>query len=396
MLAYQYRHLQWRVVAVALILFTFATLFAAPPAPAAAQTTQRCFAETGQCIARPIRAYWEANGGLAVFGYPITNQRRETVEGRNLELQWFERDRLEIQASGLVTAGRLGVRFLDLQFRAWKRGEPMPYNPDCRVFAETGQQTCGAFLRYWQASGGLERFGYPVTEMMLEMIEGREYLVQYFERRRMELHSELPGSPVLLGLLGNEIGRIEASASQAGYPGCLNTMSTAMRQAYALLNIPEGLGCPLLYAPTDIPASTQRFETGEMIWINPVSISIPGGVLPPTVFAYHQSVSARYPRFQIASDTWQAGIDPDTPNDVPPAGRYAPWRGFGKVWAADTQLRGNIGWAIEPQALDRRAEYQLFDRGIMLRVYELGSRAVVYAALSNNQDVPLYAQRVMP
>jgi hypothetical protein len=37
---------------------------------ASAQTDERCFMETGFCIAGPIRAYWEANGGLPVFGYP--------------------------------------------------------------------------------------------------------------------------------------------------------------------------------------------------------------------------------------------------------------------------------------------------------------------------------------
>jgi len=43
-------------------------------APAAAQTDQRCFSETGQCLAGPIQASWERNGGLPVFGFPITAQ----------------------------------------------------------------------------------------------------------------------------------------------------------------------------------------------------------------------------------------------------------------------------------------------------------------------------------
>jgi hypothetical protein len=38
------------------------------PSAASAQTTQRCFPETNQCIAGPIRAYWDQHGGLAVFG----------------------------------------------------------------------------------------------------------------------------------------------------------------------------------------------------------------------------------------------------------------------------------------------------------------------------------------
>ena len=104
-------------------------------APTAAQTGPRCFEEPGYCISGPIRASWEQNGGLSVFGFPITPQRIETVEGRTLEVQWFERDRLEIQADGIVTAGRLGVRYLELTGRPW---ETLPQvdsaPPDCNYF----------------------------------------------------------------------------------------------------------------------------------------------------------------------------------------------------------------------------------------------------------------------
>ena len=37
-----------------------------------------------------------------------------------------------------------------------------------------------------------------------EVLEGRAYRVQYFERRRMELHPEFGAGTVLLGLLGND------------------------------------------------------------------------------------------------------------------------------------------------------------------------------------------------
>lgn len=59
------------------LLLALALLF---PALAAAQPDQRCFAETNQCIAGPIRAYWERGGGLPVFGFPITAQGVELGE----------------------------------------------------------------------------------------------------------------------------------------------------------------------------------------------------------------------------------------------------------------------------------------------------------------------------
>ena len=173
--------------------------------PATAQTDQRCFVETAQCIAGPIRAYWEQRGGLAVFGLPITAQVAERVEGAPLQVQWFERDRLEIQSDGRVTAGRLGVERLEQLGTPWQQGPGAPAGPGCTAFPETGHQVCGAFAAYWRAGGGLERFGFPVTGAFVTELEGRPYTVQYFERRRFELHPEIGPDAVLLGLLGREV-----------------------------------------------------------------------------------------------------------------------------------------------------------------------------------------------
>lgn len=44
------------------------------PSPASAQTAPRCFDAPGivHCIEARFREYWEQNGGLAMFGYPLT------------------------------------------------------------------------------------------------------------------------------------------------------------------------------------------------------------------------------------------------------------------------------------------------------------------------------------
>ncbi len=180
----------------------------------------RCFAETGQCISGPIRDYWERNGGLSVFGYPITEQRAATVEGRTLQVQWFERDRLEIQADGVVTAGRLGAERLEQLGTPWQPGPNAPAAAGCTAFAETGYQICGAFAGYWRTNGGLTRFGYPITGEITVELEGRSYTVQYFERRRFEWHPEVAGGSTLLGLLGRETaaGAPPASASAPPAP----------------------------------------------------------------------------------------------------------------------------------------------------------------------------------
>ena len=154
--------------------------------PLAAQGEQRCFAETGHCIAGPIRAYWERNGGLAVFGFPIGPQVEE----------------LEIQPDGSVSAGRLGVERLQQLGTPWQPGSDQGGDPVCSLFAETGYAVCGPFADYWRRNGDLTRFGLPVTGAFATTIEGLPVTVQYFERRRFELHG---GSQVLLGLLGREV-----------------------------------------------------------------------------------------------------------------------------------------------------------------------------------------------
>src|SRR5262249_48773717 len=62
-------HRTHRVQLITLLAFALAL------APQGARTIladdARCFPETGQCISGRFRSFWEENGGLAVFGYPI-------------------------------------------------------------------------------------------------------------------------------------------------------------------------------------------------------------------------------------------------------------------------------------------------------------------------------------
>ena len=92
-------------------------------APAAQAQDQRCFPETGQCIGGRIRQFWEQNGGLPVFGFPTTNQHEEQIEGKPFQVQWFERNRLELHPENArpydVLLGRLGVDRLVQQGRDW-------------------------------------------------------------------------------------------------------------------------------------------------------------------------------------------------------------------------------------------------------------------------------------
>jgi hypothetical protein len=189
---------------------------AAANLPAQAQGRERCFEETGYCVQDPILAYWEQNGGLPVFGYPITKRRTEQVEAQTLPVQWFERDRLEDHGGDGVLAGRLGARLLELQGRPWETFPTVDAPAEgCRYFDETRHMICEPFLSYWEQNGGLERFGYPITETQEETLGDWTGTVQYFERRRLEHHPEHAGTAyeVLLGLLGKTVLETTTSGS---------------------------------------------------------------------------------------------------------------------------------------------------------------------------------------
>jgi hypothetical protein len=55
------------------------------------------FRETGHSLGGAFRAYWQANGGLAVFGYPISEEFAEynPADGKIYTVQYFERNRFE-------------------------------------------------------------------------------------------------------------------------------------------------------------------------------------------------------------------------------------------------------------------------------------------------------------
>src|SRR3712207_1808692 len=50
------------------------------------------------CFPDPFSGYWETNGGLPVFGYPLQAARQERNPDLNVNLltQWTERNRLEV------------------------------------------------------------------------------------------------------------------------------------------------------------------------------------------------------------------------------------------------------------------------------------------------------------
>lgn len=76
------------------------------------------FPETGQTLQNGFKAYWERNGGLDVFGMPLSEEWSEVnADGRKVVMQVFERARLEwwpdrVGTDEEITRGLLGVELL--------------------------------------------------------------------------------------------------------------------------------------------------------------------------------------------------------------------------------------------------------------------------------------------
>ncbi len=153
------------------------------------------FKETDTYVFAPFAEYWTKNGGLAIFGYPITPDFEQS--GRTV--QWFERARFELNATAPVGQQvQLGLLGYEVRKNA---DPPLPASPaaDRRFFAETGHSLGGAFRSFWDARGGIAVFGLPITEEIVE--NGRT--VQWFERARFEFHPEAPpDQQVQLGQIG--------------------------------------------------------------------------------------------------------------------------------------------------------------------------------------------------
>ena len=172
-------------------------------------TGKVCFTETNQCIGGSFLARWQATGGLAVNGFPLSEEFKQQLEdGREYTVQYFERVRLEYHPNNAapqdIQLGQFGRRILEGVIGA-PTPAVSPRDGDIH-FRETGHNLAPDFFTYWQTNGGLNQFGYPLTEEFRQQLaDGRTYTVQYFERARFERHPENQQPyTILLGQFGRQ------------------------------------------------------------------------------------------------------------------------------------------------------------------------------------------------
>ena len=172
---------------------------ATPPANGAGQDGNapvRFFPETGHSIAGNFRDYFENRGSLDAFGFP----RTDAVVENGMEVQYFQRARMEWHAdTNQVQLSLLGSMLT--AGRNFPTSTSSPTTATSRYFPETSHTVRQGFLAFFNARGGIDQFGLPISEELTE--DG--FQVQWFQRARFEWHPELAGPyKVSLTLLGDK------------------------------------------------------------------------------------------------------------------------------------------------------------------------------------------------
>ena len=183
------------------------TLFRPPQAAADGAVY---FPETGFWVDASFADFWETNGGLMVFGYPVSRVFYQD----GLHRQYFERAIFEHHEDEEYPYNVLLVRMGALNTIEERSDLTGPFagvsrpSDDTMWFPETRHTLSGIFLDYWLENGDLQTFGFPLSEPFKEpgAYDGIERTVQYFERARLEYHPDKAGTDfeILLGHLGVE------------------------------------------------------------------------------------------------------------------------------------------------------------------------------------------------
>ena len=136
------------------------------------------FSDSGHWVIGAFLEYFQANGGLAVFGYPLT----EHYYHNGVSIQYFQNVRMEWHigddGSYSVQLGHLGE---ELNYATPGVPPPTRLGPRKLYFPETGHMVSYAFLDFYNEHGGVDLFGLPITEMYYE----GDTIVQYFQNMKL-------------------------------------------------------------------------------------------------------------------------------------------------------------------------------------------------------------------
>ena len=169
-----------------------------PQSPPLEETEQATYVHvTGHTIREPFLSFFNANGGVARFGYP----RTDAINENEKTVQYFQRARLEIvtdEGGERVVQSPLGrIRLTGVD----------PATATTQSQSSAGQQPYAVgqeFVSYYASNNGRVAFGNPIAPAADEVQRnGVTLYTQYFEYARLEYHPQAE-TRVLLGLIGDE------------------------------------------------------------------------------------------------------------------------------------------------------------------------------------------------
>jgi hypothetical protein len=286
---------RWMIALVSLVISSFFFI-----SPSQAATEILYYKETGHYVRGVFRDFWDKNGGLANFGYPITEEYYDPQTGK--VYQYFERARFERDKneSTAVSLGMLGRELLGS--RTFARQEKITNTAQRRYFDETGQILQYGFKEIWEGRGGQAVFGLPLSSEVEEQLSnGKVHTVQWFERARFEYWPDMPaGQRVLVSALGRQqapASLIAPLAPDSPPAGPLTLGSTpppatpAPTQPPTTPGQPPATPAPTQPAPTPVPPPPTPAPSGSplqrpLLPESKSSVVVPEAGLPGQTFIF--------------------------------------------------------------------------------------------------------------
>lgn len=256
--------------------------------------------------------FWRSRGGVLIFGYPISE---EIIEDGRI-VQYFERARFEYHPERLGQDGQVQLSLLGRELtadRAFPDGTPEGGE---WYFPETKHTLSGPFKQFWLKRGGLEVFGYPISEPLEEPspIDGQVRLAQYFERSRFEYHPEdmAPFYRRMADTYGLQLATLhEVQLADFG-------RQAAQRRGYAFASSRQLAGAPD-WSPAvwprriDVDLSAQHltaFEGDTPVFHAPIATGRDGFNTPTGSFAIYSKYPLQTMTGSAGGETWYV---PDIP-----------------------------------------------------------------------------------
>ncbi|MBN1146982.1 MAG: hypothetical protein JXA78_06990 [Anaerolineales bacterium] len=143
---------------------------------------EKYFEETGHSVSGEFYMhYFSIQSYDELYGFPITDVFTDATTGHSI--QYFQKARFE-----LIPEAPFGQRIRRAPLGEYlyeaNRPFPIPENsPGCRTFPDSSFQVCYAFREFFEANGGEEQLGYPISNIE-SLDDGR--MVQYFQQARLE------------------------------------------------------------------------------------------------------------------------------------------------------------------------------------------------------------------